>query len=66
MRVIDAGVLVGVLVGGLEPEVLGDEELGVPHLIDTEVTHVLRRLAHRAILTDVEATVAMDGSRVQI
>ncbi len=58
---VDAGVLVGVLVGDLEPEALGDEELVAPHLIDSEVTHVLRRLAHHGDLTDDAATAAMDG-----
>lgn len=61
MRVVDAGVLVGVLVGDLESEALGDEELAAPHLVDSEVTHVLRRLAHQGTLTDDEATAAMDG-----
>lgn len=63
MRVVDAGVLVGVLVGDLEPDALGDEELVAPHLIDSEVTHVLRRLAlaHQGDLTDDAATAAMDG-----
>lgn len=61
MRVVDAGVLIGVLVGDLEPEALGDEELAVPHLVDSEVTHVLRRLAHQGDLTDDAATAAMDG-----
>lgn len=61
MRVVDAGVLVGVLVGDLEPEALGDEELAAPHLIDSEVTHVLRRLAHQGDLPDDAATAAMDG-----
>lgn len=58
---VDAGVLVGVLVGDLRPEALGDEELAAPHLIDSEVTHVLRRLAHQGDLTDEAATAAMDG-----
>ncbi len=61
MRVVDAGVLVGVLVGDLEPEALGDEELVAPHLIDSEVTHVLRRLARQGDLTDDGASAAMDG-----
>lgn len=58
---VDAGVIVGVLVGDLASEALGDEELVAPHLIDSEVTHVLRRLAHRGDLTDGAATAAMDG-----
>jgi predicted nucleic acid-binding protein len=61
VRVVDAGVLVGVLVGDLEFEALGDEELVAPHLIDSEVTHVLRRLAHQGDLTEYAATAAMDG-----
>lgn len=61
MRVIDAGVVVGLLVGDLEPDALGDEELVAPHLIDSEVTHVLRRLAHQGDITDKAATAAMDG-----
>lgn len=52
MRVVDAGVLVGVLVGDLEPEALGDEELVAPHRIDGEVAHVLRRLAHEGDSTE--------------
>lgn len=61
MRVVDAGVLVGVLVGDLRPDALGDEELAAPHLVDSEVTHVLRRLAHQGDLTDDAAAAAMDG-----
>jgi predicted nucleic acid-binding protein len=59
--VVDAGVLVGVLVGDLQPDALGDEELAAPHLVDSEITHVLRRLAHQGDLTDDAATAAMDG-----
>jgi predicted nucleic acid-binding protein len=59
--VVDAGVLVGVLVGDLEPEALGDEELAAPHIIDTEVTHVLRRLAHQGELSEDAASAAMEG-----
>ena len=58
---VDAGVLVGVLVGELGPEALGDEELVAPHLIDSEVTHVLRQLARQGEVSDDAATVAMDG-----
>lgn len=58
---VDASVLVGLLVGDLEPRAVGDEELVAPHLVDSEVTQVLRRLAHQGYLTDDEATAAMDG-----
>ncbi len=44
MRVVDAGVVVELVVGDLEPDQLGDEELAAPHLIDSEVTNALRRL----------------------
>ena len=42
MKVIDAGVVVELLVGGLDPDVIGDDEIGVPHLLDSEVLHALR------------------------
>lgn len=61
MKVIDAGVVVGLLVGELQPEALGDDELAAPHLIDSEVTHVLGRLAHQGSISGEEATAAMDG-----
>lgn len=37
---MDAGVVVELIVGNLDPDLLGDEELAAPHLIDSEVTHV--------------------------
>ena len=61
MKVIDAGVVVGLLVGDLVAAALGDEELAAPHLIDSEVTHVLRRLARQGELSPEAATAAMDG-----
>ena len=51
MRVVDAGVVVELLAGDLDPDLLGEEELAAPHLIDSEVTHVLRGLVHRDVLT---------------
>jgi len=44
LRVVDAGVIVELVANDLEPDRLGDEELAVPHLIDSEVTSLLRRL----------------------
>jgi predicted nucleic acid-binding protein len=44
LRVVDAGVVVALVAGDLDPDHLGDEELAVPHLIDSEVTSALRRL----------------------
>ena len=51
MRVLDAGVVVDLLVGRLDETALGGEEVGVPHLVDSEVTSVLRRLVLRGDLT---------------
>lgn len=61
MKVVDAGVLVELLVGDLAPDRLGNEPLAAPHLIDSEVTHVLRSLARRGALTEGQATSAFDG-----
>jgi predicted nucleic acid-binding protein len=61
MRVIDAGVLVGLLVGDLSPDVLGDEELAIPHLLDSEVTSVLRKLVLRRQLTEDQGDAAFNG-----
>jgi predicted nucleic acid-binding protein len=61
LKVVDAGVIVELVAGDLDPEHLGDEELAVPHLIDSEVVNVLRRLAARGVLTDRQAAAALDG-----
>lgn len=51
MKVVDAGVVVDVLVGRLDPLRLGDEDVAAPHLLDSEVMQVLRRLVLRNALT---------------
>jgi len=61
LRVVDAGVIVELLAGDLDPARLGNEELAAPHLIDSEVTNVLRRLALHGSLTDDQATAALEG-----
>ena len=61
MKVVDAGVIVELVANDLDPDRLGDEELAVPHLIDSEVTNVLRRLVVQTILTEKQGTAAMDG-----
>jgi predicted nucleic acid-binding protein len=61
LRVVDAGVIVGLVANDLDPDRLGDEELAVPHLIDSEVTNVLRRLVARKILTEQQGASALDG-----
>ncbi len=61
MRVVDAGVIVELVANDLDPDRLGDEELAVPHLIDSEVTNVLRRLVVQEILTEKQGASALDG-----
>ena len=61
MRIVDAGVVVGLLVGGIDHERLGDDELGAPHLIDSEVTHALRGLVRRSALSEDQGGVALRG-----
>ena len=61
MRVVDAGVIVELVANDLDPDRLGDDELAVPHLIDSEVTNVLRRLVVQKVLTDKQAASALDG-----
>ena len=61
MKVVDAGVVVELVAGELDPDRLGVEDLAAPHLLDSEVTHVLRGLALRGALTDEQAAVALRG-----
>lgn len=61
MRVVDAGVVIELLAGDLDPDRLGDEELAAPHLLDSEVTHVLRGLVHRGVISDEQGNLALDG-----
>lgn len=58
---MDAGVVVELVAGSLDPDLLGDEELGAPHLIDSEVTHVLRSLVQRGGLSEEQAALALEG-----
>lgn len=64
MKVVDAGVVVELVAGGLDPDRLGGEELAAPHLIDSEVTHVLRSLVLRGDLTDEQGNLAFAGFTV--
>ena len=59
MRVLDAGVVVDLLVGRLDETALAEEEAGVPHLLDSEVTSVLRRLVLRGDLSVEQWDAAM-------
>lgn len=61
MKVVDAGVIVELVANDLDPDRLGDEELLAPHLLDSEVTNVLRRLVARGALTEEQGTLAFDG-----
>jgi predicted nucleic acid-binding protein len=61
LRVVDAGVIVELVANNLDPGRLGDEELAVPHLVDSEVTNVLRRLVVQKILTEKQGTFALNG-----
>jgi len=61
LKVIDASVIVELVAGGLDPDRLGAEDLAAPHLLDSEVTHVLRGLVLRGALTDEQAASAMAG-----
>ncbi len=61
MNVVDVGVLVELVANDLDPDRLGDDELAVPHLVDSEVLNVLRRLVVRGVLTEQQATAAFDG-----
>lgn len=60
MKVVDAGALVEVIVGRISPDRLGDEELSAPHLVDSEVIHVLRGLVSRGHLTATQGERAVD------
>lgn len=60
MRVVDASVVVDLLTGDLVPDVVGEEPWAAPHLIDSEVTHVLRRHVLSGRLRDAEGAAAMD------
>ncbi|OMH32329.1 type II toxin-antitoxin system VapC family toxin [Tersicoccus sp. Bi-70] len=61
MKIVDAGVVVELLAGRLDPGKLGDEELACPHLIDSEVTHVLRGLVSRGALSEEQGALALEG-----
>lgn len=61
MKVVDAGVVVELLVGGLDPDRLGVEELAAPHLIDSEVIHVLRGLVQRGEISEEQGGIALEG-----
>jgi len=67
LRVVDAGVIIELVANDLDPDRLGDEELCAPHLIDSEVTNVLRRLVLHGHLSEQQGALALGGfSRVAL
>ncbi|MEZ5311047.1 MAG: type II toxin-antitoxin system VapC family toxin [Microthrixaceae bacterium] len=61
MKVVDTGVVVQLVANDLDPGRLGDEELAVPHLMDSEVINVLRRLVLSEVLTEKQGADAFEG-----
>lgn len=54
-------MVVELIASDLDPARLGDEDLGAPHLLDSEVMHVLRGLVRRGALSAEQAAAALDG-----
>ena len=54
-------MIIELIANDLDPDRLGDEELVVPHLIDSEVTNVLSRLVAHKVLSDKQGSAALDG-----
>ena len=61
MKVVDAGVVVDLLVGELDYDRLGGDELAVPHLLDSEVLNALRSLVRAGVLTERSGAYAFDA-----
>lgn len=60
MIVLDASMAVlGLLAAGEARNVMATEDLHAPHLVDSEVTDVLRRRALRSAADDTAATAAL-------
>lgn len=60
MIVIDDGVVITLLLGGLGSDTLS-EDLAAPHLIDSEVTHALRRMVLRRDLSEAQGQAAIES-----
>ena len=61
MKVVDAGIVIDVLTGVIDPARLGSELLAAPHLLDSEVLHVLRAMVMRGILSEEQGATALDA-----
>jgi predicted nucleic acid-binding protein len=59
--VVDAGVVVDLLAGDLDPDVLGDDVLAAPHLVDSEVVNAVRKLVIAGALTEAQGDAAVEG-----
>jgi predicted nucleic acid-binding protein len=59
LKVVDAGVLVELIASDLDPDALGEDQLAIPHLADTEVLSALRSLVGRGELEPRQATNAV-------
>ena len=66
MGVINAGVVIGLLTSDLDPTAIAQSELSAPHLIDSEVTHALRRMTTSGALSSPEAGAAFASFRLLI
>ena len=64
MGVIDAGVVVGLLTNAIDAAVIDGVELSAPHLIDSEVIHVLWRMTTNGKISATAADVAFAGFRL--
>jgi predicted nucleic acid-binding protein len=60
VKVVDSSVILDLMTSQLHPARLGDEELAAPHLIDTEVLHVLRRLCLLGQISEDDAVTGLD------
>lgn len=58
---LDAGAIVGLLTGDIDPQVLAADPVGAPHLLDSEVVSVFRRLVLGRVLTEAEGEIALDS-----
>ncbi len=61
MKVVDASVVVDLVTGAVGVELLRDDELAAPYLIDTEVVNALRNMVLQDRLTVQEGTDALDA-----
>lgn len=61
MKVVDAGVVFQLVMSDLDIDVVGDDELVAPHLIDVEVLHCARRHVMLGALDHDRAVAGLAG-----